>query len=117
MVGPMVVYTGAPTQGSFTFPSGNYRPMPPFEFDGQSPRPPSMQEAADAMLWETFQFPGPTDPVMLPPQASRNSSLEGRKVSFGQPLQLIDSGEVLPYQRKGKGRARDFGSAQHTFNA
>lgn len=67
-----------------------------------------MQDAADVMLAETFQFPGPTDRVMLPPQPSRNMSSEGRKVSFGQPLQLIDSNEVLPYKGKGKGRARDF---------
>jgi hypothetical protein len=107
----------APAQSSFTFPSGSYRPKPLFEFDGQRQHPPPMQEAADAMLWETFQFPGPTDQVMLPPQVSRNSSSGERNVSFGQPLQLMDSSEVFPYQGKGKGRARDVGSAQHTFNA
>jgi hypothetical protein len=76
-----------------------------------------MQEAADAILWETFQVPGPTDQIMLPPQPSRNASLEGRKVSFGQPLQLIDSNVVLPYKGKGKGRARDWDLTEHNFNA
>lgn len=69
------------------------------------------------MLWETFRGPGPTEQVMLPPQPSRNSSLEGRKVSFGPPLQLIDSNEVLPYKGKGKGRARDLEPAPQMFNA
>lgn len=71
-----------------------------------------MQEAAEAMIWETFQGPGPTDQVLLPPQTSRDTSLTERTVSFGQPLQLMDSGEVLPYKGKGKGRARDFDQAQ-----
>ena len=88
------------------------RSILPFEFDGQGRRRSSLQEAADAILWETFRGPGPTDQVMLPPQPSRDESSTKRKVSFGQPLQLIDSNVVLPYQGKGKGRARDFDPAQ-----
>jgi len=75
-----------------------------------------MQEAADFMIWETFRGPGPTDQVMLPPQPSRHESTDARKVSFGQPLQLMDSNVVLPYEGKGKGRAIDYDPAQQ-FNA
>lgn len=75
-----------------------------------------MQEAADFMIWETFGGPGSTDQVMLPPQPSRHESSDARKVSFGQPLQLMDSNVVLPYSGKGKGRAIDYDSAQQ-FNA
>jgi hypothetical protein len=62
-------------------------------------------------MWETFRGPGPTDQVMLPPQPSPDVSSAERKVSF-EPLQLMDSNVVLPYQGKGKGRARDFNLAQ-----
>jgi hypothetical protein len=84
----------------------------PFEFDGQGQRRPSMQEAADAMLWETFRGPGSTEQVMLPPRPSRDEASDGRKISFGAPLQLVDSNVVLPYQGKGKGRAIDYDPAQ-----
>lgn len=115
---PPVVDTTNRSESDFALPSGSYRlrSIPPFEFDNQGQRRPSMQEAADAMLWETFRRPGPNDQVMLPPQSSRNVSLDGRKVSFGPPLQPIDSNEILPYKGKGKGRARDFEPAQ-AFNA
>lgn len=75
-----------------------------------------MQEAADFMIWETFGGPGPTEQVMLPPQPSWDESSDARKVSFGQPLQLMDSNVVLPYEGKGKGRAIDYDPAQQ-FNA
>jgi hypothetical protein len=106
--------TNAATQTEFTLPSASYRARSilPFEFVGQGQRRPSMQEAADAMMWETFHGPGPTDQVMLPPQPSRDEATDGRKVSFGQPLQLVDSNVVLPYQGKGKGRAIDYDPAQ-----
>lgn len=106
--------TNAETQPGFTLPSASYRARSilPFEFVGQGQRRPSMQEAADAMMWETFHGPGPTDQVMLPPQPSRDEASDGRKVSFGQPLQLVDSNVVLSYQGKGKGRAIDYDPAQ-----
>lgn len=64
-----------------------------------------MQDAADAMIWETFHHPGATGQAMLPPQPSRN-------VSLGQPLQLMDSNQTAPYVEKGKGRVRDSDPAQ-----
>lgn len=112
---PPAVDTNAASQTGFTLPSASYRARSilPFESVGQGQRRPSMQEAADAMMWETFHGPGPTDQVMLPPQPSRDDASDGRKVSFGQPLQLVDSNVVLPYQGKGKGRAIDYDPAQH----
>lgn len=71
----------------------------------QHQRRSSMQDAADAMMWDTFHLPGPTEPVMLPPQPSRIASL-------GQPLQLVDSNQYAPYIGKGKGRARDLETNQ-----
>jgi hypothetical protein len=106
--------SNAATQSGFTLPSASFRARStlPFDFDGQGQRRPSMQEAAEAMIWDTFHGPGPTDQVMLPPQPSRDETSDGRKVSFGQPLQLVDSNVVLPYQGKGKGRAIDYDPAQ-----
>lgn len=69
-----------------------------------------MQDAADAMIWETFRFPGTTEPATLPPQPSRSSSL-------GQPLQLLDSNQPAPYIGKGKGRARDVDETPPSINA
>lgn len=57
------------------------------------------------MIWETFQLPGANEQAMLQPQPRRNTSL-------GNPLQLIDSNETMPYVGKGKGRARDFEPTQ-----
>lgn len=112
------VDTNAATQSGFILPSASFRARSilPFEFDGQGQRRPSMQEAADFMIWETFGGPGPIDQIMLPPQPSRHESSDARKVSFGQPLQLIDSNVVMPYEGKGKGRAIDYDPAQQ-FNA
>jgi hypothetical protein len=109
-----VVNPSAATQTGFMVPGAGFRARSilPFEFDGQGRRQSSLQEAADAMLWETYRDPGPTDQVMLPPQPSPDGLSNERKVSFGQPLQLIDSNVVLPYQGKGKGRASDFDPAQ-----
>lgn len=111
---PPAVPMNAETQTGFPLPSASYRARSilPFGFDGQGQRRPSMQEAADAMLWETFRGPGPTEQVMLPALPSRDEVPDGRKVSFGQALQPMDSNEVLSYQRKGKGRVIDYDPAQ-----
>lgn len=67
-----------------------------------------MQDAADEIMWETFDHPGASSQAMLPPQPSRAFSQGQRTSSIGQPLQLMDSNQSLPYTGKGKGRARDF---------
>jgi hypothetical protein len=72
-----------------------------------------MQEAADTIMGETFDFPGVASQAMLPPQPLRAYSQGQRTSSIGQPLQLMDSNQsVLPYTGKGKGRARDFDPVQ-----
>jgi hypothetical protein len=67
-----------------------------------------MQDAADAIMLETFDHPGVASQAMLPPQPSRAYSQGQRTSSVGQPLQLMDSNQSVPYTGKGKGRARDF---------
>jgi hypothetical protein len=68
----------------------------------------SMQDAADTIMWETFDYPGVASQATLPPQPSRTYSQGQRTSSIGQPLQLMDSNQTVPYTGKGKGRARDF---------
>ena len=76
--------------------------------DGNSRRRSSMQDAADTIMWETFDFPGVASQVMLPPHPSRAYSQGRRTSSMGQPLQLMDSNQNVTYTGKGKGRAMDF---------
>ena len=81
----------------------------PTRFDDNARRRSSMQEAADTIMWDTFDLPGVASQAMLPPQPSRAYSQGQRTSSIGQPLQLMDSKQsLLPYTGKGKGRARDF---------
>jgi hypothetical protein len=68
----------------------------------------SMQDVADTIMWETFDYPGVASQAMLPPQPSRAYSHGQRTSSVGQPLQLMDSNQTVSYTGKGKGRARDF---------
>lgn len=79
-----------------------------FRFTDNGQRRPSMQDAADAIMRETFNHPGVASQAMLPPQPSRAYSQGQRTTSIGQPLQLMDSNQSVPYGGKGKGRAGDF---------
>jgi hypothetical protein len=99
-------------QTAETFPV-MYSNIQPTRFDDNARRRSSMQEAADTIMGETFDFPGVASQAMLPPQPSRAYSQGQRTSSIGQPLQLMDSNQsVLPYTGKGKGRARDFDPIQ-----
>jgi hypothetical protein len=99
-------------QTAETFPVV-YSNIQPTRFDDNARRRSSMQEAADIIMGETFDFPGVASQAMLPPQPSRAYSQVQRTSSIGQPLQLMDFNQsVLPYTGKGKGRARDFDPVQ-----
>jgi len=79
-----------------------------YRVDDDGQRRSSMQDAADTIMWETFDYPGVASQAMLPPQPSRASFQGQRTFSIGQPLQLMDSNQTMPYTGKGKSRARDF---------
>ena len=94
-------------QTAETFPFDTV-PIQSSRLNYNSRRRSSMQDAADTIMWETFDYPGVASQAMLPPQPSRVYSHGQRTSSIGQPLQLMDSNQTVPYTGKGKGRARDF---------
>jgi hypothetical protein len=94
-------------QTAETFPFDTV-PLQSSRLNVNSRRRSSMQDAADTIMWKTFDYPGVASQAMLPPQPSRAYSHGQRTSSIGQPLQLMDSNQTVPYTGKGKGRARDF---------